>query len=103
MHWRPRPTQPCASPATWPALADALLEEVARAYLQEATNGPADQPAASPHGSTDPSRPSATGLVGAARRRGYLSPGQPGGRGAAPGPRLTGEQEGDTRSDDAVG
>ena len=70
-----------------PALPDSLLEEVARAYLQEATNGPGLTGRLAAR--FDRPEPTVRDWIGAARRRGFLSSAQPGRRGAAPGPRLT--------------
>jgi len=70
-----------------PELPDALLDEVAHAYLDEATAG-----AGLTHRlAARFDRPEATvrDWVGAARRRGYLSLAVPGRRGASPGPRLS--------------
>jgi hypothetical protein len=67
-----------------PPLAEDLLEQVARAYLEEAPAG---------IGLTrrlaerfDRPEPTVRDWVAAARERGYLSPAHPGRRGAAPGP-----------------
>jgi len=78
-----------------PALPDTLLEDVARAYLQEAPNGPGlTGRLAATFGRPEPT---VRDWISAARRHGFLSPGQPGRRGAGPGPRLVDRVEGGAR------
>ncbi|WP_207619302.1 hypothetical protein [Nocardioides sp. IC4_145] len=78
-----------------PGLPDTLLEDVARAYLQEAADGPGlTGRLATKFGRPEPT---VRDWIGTARRRGFLSPGQPGRRGAGPGPRLVDRQEGGTQ------
>jgi hypothetical protein len=80
-----------------PPLADDLLEQVARAYLEEAPAGTGlTRRLAERFGRPEPT---VRDWVAAARERGYLSPARPGRRGAAPGPRLQGRTGGE---DDGV-
>jgi hypothetical protein len=80
-----------------PRLADDLLEQVARAYLEEAPAGSGlTRRLAERFGRPEPT---VRDWVAAARERGYLSPARPGRRGAAPGPRLQGRAGGE---DDGV-
>jgi hypothetical protein len=69
-----------------PRLEDALLADVARAYLREAAAGPGLIRRLSQH--FDRPEPTIRDWVAAARTRGLLSNAVPGRRGAAPGPRL---------------
>jgi hypothetical protein len=80
-----------------PPLADDLLEQVARAYLEEAPAGTGlTHRLAERFGRPEPT---VRDWVAAARERGYLSPARPSRRGAAPGPRLKSRDGGD---DDGV-
>jgi hypothetical protein len=76
-----------------PPLADDLLEQVARAYLEEAPAGAGlTRRLAGRFGRPEPT---VRDWVAAARDRGYLSAARPGRRGAAPGPRLEGRGAGE--------
>lgn len=70
-----------------PPLPDALLAEVARAYLDQAPGGRGLRRRLARRFD----RPEATirDWINQARKRGFLTPAQPGRRGAAPGPRLS--------------
>jgi hypothetical protein len=69
-----------------PRLDDALMADVARAYLRQAPAGPGLIRRLAQH--FDRPEPTIRDWVAAARTRGFLSSAVPGRRGAAPGPRL---------------
>ncbi len=79
-----------------PTLPDTLLREVAQAYLQEAPHGPGLTGLLAAQFARP--EPTVRDWIGAARRRGFLSPGQRGRRGAGPGPRLLDRETDASRS-----